>query len=177
VATGTAPTVTSTPVDAPTRRETPKRAGMPSTVKISEQRIKEAAASSSPQELQNVLQKWPEVLNKVKKRKIQVHAWLLDGTPVAAGNGGLVVSFKSAIHRETTEKPMHRQLIEEIAMAELGQPYELLTLMENQWEEIGSNTGHSNGMEQADQQPQVAEDLFVEEAIKLVGRQLIDIKD
>jgi len=177
VATGTAPTVTSTPVDAPTRRETLKRAGMPSTVKISEQRIKEAAASSSPQELQNVLQKWPEVLNKVKKRKIQVHAWLLDGTPVAAGNGGLVVSFKSAIHRETTEKPMHRQLIEEIAMAELGQPYELLTLMENQWEEIGSNKGHSNGMEQADQQPQVAEDLFVEEAIKLVGRQLIDIKD
>ncbi|MBP1932415.1 DNA polymerase III subunit gamma/tau [Ammoniphilus resinae] len=173
-------TATSTPAEAPTRRETPKRSGMPSTVKISEQRIKEAAASSSPQELQNVLQKWSEVLNKVKKRKIQVHAWLLDGTPVAAGNGSLVVSFKSAIHRETTEKPMHRQLIEEIAADVLGKPYELLTLMENQWEEIGPQspqTGQPNGLEQAEQQPQESTDLFVDEAIKLVGRQLIDIKD
>ncbi|WP_134702239.1 DNA polymerase III subunit gamma/tau [Ammoniphilus sp. YIM 78166] len=158
------------------RKEAPKRMAMPSTVKISEHRIKEAASQSNPESLQKIMQAWSDILNKIKKKKIQVHAWLLDGVPVAVGAGGLVVSFKSAIHRETTEKPQHRQIIEEVLQSVWGQPLDLLTLMENQWQEIQAYVSPEPVQQQA-QPKQVESDPFLEEAIKLVGEDLIHIKD
>jgi DNA polymerase III subunit gamma/tau len=159
-----------------TRREPIKRSGVPATVKISEHRIKEIAAASSDQDLQRMTQMWPDILNRVKKKKIQVHAWLLDGTPVAIGAGNLVVSFKSAIHRETTEKAQHREIIEEVLASVWNTPLELLTLMENQWEVIEEEQKkQTGGPEVGEKQAQV--DPFLEEARKLVGESLLQIKD
>lgn len=155
-----------------TRKELPKRTTVASTVRIAEGRIREVALQSNAEQLHKIRQQWAEILGKVKKKKIQVHAWLLDGEPVALGPGALVVSFKSPIHRETTEKPLHRQIIEEVLQATWGSHLELLTLMENQWlnleEEIKGNASHQAGK---------AGDPFLEEALKLVGEQLIEVKD
>lgn len=159
------------------RKEPPKRMAMPSTVKISEQRIREVAEQSEPEVLRKIMQQWPDILNRIKKKKIQVHAWLLDGVPVAVGSGGLVVSFKSAIHRETTEKPQHRQIIEEVLQSVLGHPISLLTLMENQWQEIEANTTQAGGSKQSPNEKKEETDPFLAEAIKLVGEDLIHIKD
>jgi DNA polymerase III subunit gamma/tau len=155
-----------------TRKELPKRTTVASTVRIAEGRIREVALQSNEEHLHKIRQQWAEILAKVKKKKIQVHAWLLDGEPVALGPGALVVSFKSPIHRETTEKPLHRQIIEEVLQATWGSHLELLTLMENQWlnleEEIKGNASHQAGKES---------DPFLEEALKLVGEQLLEVKD
>ncbi|HJV45222.1 MAG TPA: DNA polymerase III subunit gamma/tau [Bacillota bacterium] len=167
-------TASASTVTSP-QRVTTKNPGIPATVKISEHRIKEVAGSSVDQDLNRITQMWPDILSKVKKKRIQVHAWLLDGTPVAIGVGGLVVSFKSAIHRETTERSNHREIIEEVLFASWGSPLELLTLMENQWEGIGAEqkkTGSEHVEEKLSQS-----DPFLEEALKLVGESLLEIKD
>ncbi len=159
------------------RREMPKKNMMPSTVKISEHRIKEVAAESNAQELQKLTQQWADILNKIKKKRIQVHAWFMDGVPVAIGDRAIIVSFKSAIHRETTEKPQHRQIIEEILQVVWGKPLELLTLMENQWQEISSQFEQGSGSEKKEAEQDSLTDPFVDEAIKLVGEGLLQIKD
>jgi DNA polymerase III subunit gamma/tau len=155
-----------------TRKELPKRTTVASTVRIAEGRIREVALQSNAEHLHKIRQQWAEILGKVKKKKIQVHAWLLDGEPVALGPGALVVSFKSPIHRETTEKPLHRQIIEEVLQDTWGSHLELLTLMENQWlnleEEIKGSASHQAGKKG---------DPFLEEALKLVGEQLLEVKD
>lgn len=155
-----------------TRKEMPKRTTVASTVRIAEGRIREVALQSNAEHLHKIRQQWAEILGKVKKKKIQVHAWLLDGEPVALGPGALVVSFKSPIHRETTEKPLHRQIIEEVLQDTWGSHLELLTLMENQWlnleEEIKGSASHQAGKKG---------DPFLEEALKLVGEQLLEVKD
>lgn len=161
----------------PQRREMPKKSVMPSTVKISEHRIKEVAAESSPQELQKLSQQWADILNKIKKKKIQVHAWFMDGVPVAIGERAVIVSFKSAIHRETTEKPQHRQIIEEVLQMVCGKPMELLTLMENQWQEISSQFEQGSGSKKVEAEQEPLSDPFIDEAIKLVGEGLLQIKD
>jgi DNA polymerase III subunit gamma/tau len=155
-----------------TRKDPPKRSVVPSTVKIAEGRIRDIAFQSNMADLQKIRQQWAEILAKVKKKKIQVHAWLLDGEPVALGAGGVVVSFKSPIHRETTEKPLHRQIIEEVIQATWGSPLELLTLMENQWTDLAEETKGSSAEQKGKES-----DPFLEEALKLVGEQLLEVKD
>ena len=46
--------------------------------------IGELLKAATPEQLQKVKRGWPEVLNRVKEQKITVHAWLVDGEPVAA---------------------------------------------------------------------------------------------
>ncbi|MFD2673409.1 DNA polymerase III subunit gamma/tau [Marinicrinis sediminis] len=135
------------------------------------------------EEVKAVLPKWNQVLGQVKQRKITVHAWLVDGEPVSVANGHLLLAFKNTIHRETTEKPMNKQLIEEVLNEVLGQPFQIETTMSKEWEEA------------TQQQPvdQVAEPLewtaeetdadgaykekWINEAIQLFGEDLVTIKD
>src|SRR5690606_16722641 len=65
-----------------------------------------------PMRTEEVRRHWPEVLARVKEQKITVHAWLIDGEPVAATEEAVIVAFKNSIHRETTEKESHKTLIE-----------------------------------------------------------------
>ena len=63
-----------------------------------------------------------------------MHAWLIDGEPVAVAQDLLLLAFKSAMHRETTEKPANRQLIEQVIQEVLGQPLSIATVMRNDWQ-------------------------------------------
>ena len=150
---------------------------MPPTVKINEHRIQEVLSAASPQALQKLMQQWTDVLNKIKKKKIQVHAWLIDGVPVAVGPNEVIISFKSAIHRETTEKPQHREIIEEVLESSYGQHLAMLTLMENQWDEMVSKRKQDQPEIESDAEQKPDADPFVDEALKLVGEELLQIKD
>ena len=160
------------------RKDPPRRSTVPSTVRIAEHRIVEVASQANGADLQKIKQQWADILNIIKKKKIQVHAWLMDGTPVAVGAGSVVVSFKSAIHRETTEKPLHRSIIEEVFQSVYGQPLELLTLMENQWAEIEEKLGKQEKQDaDAGAEADSMEDPFISEARKIVGENLLKIND
>ncbi|OGX68384.1 MAG: DNA polymerase III subunit gamma/tau, partial [Paenibacillus sp. RIFOXYA1_FULL_44_5] len=59
--------------------------------------------------LSHTLKQWGQILQRVKEQKITVHAWLIDGEPVSVHDGSLLVAFKNAMHRETTERDANRQ--------------------------------------------------------------------
>lgn len=85
------------------------------------------------EELRAVLGKWSQVLRRVKEQKITVHAWLVDGEPVSVSEGKVLIAFKSVMHRETTEKPANKQLVEQVMSEVFGQPYLLATVMLKDW--------------------------------------------
>lgn len=85
--------------------------------------------------LSEIKRTWNQVLHKVKEEKITVHAWLVDGEPVAIRDTEVLVAFRSKIHRDTTEKPMNKQLIEHVMRQVYAKPYQLKTIMLPQWEE------------------------------------------
>ncbi|HZG77034.1 MAG TPA: DNA polymerase III subunit gamma/tau, partial [Paenibacillus sp.] len=90
-----------------------------------------ASRESEPYRL--ALREWPAVLQRVKERKITVHAWLVDGEPVSATEDVVLVAFKNTFHRDTTEKPANKELIES-AMAEvIGRPVRLATMLLKDW--------------------------------------------
>ncbi|MDF2716289.1 MAG: polymerase [Paenibacillus sp.] len=129
-------------------------------------------------DLKQVLGKWGQVLQQVKERRITVHAWLVDGEPVAATEDALLLIFKSAMHRETTEKPAHKELIEQVMQELLGKPYRLVTAMMKDWKEA-----QAGSVEQPEvmrmESPDSAQpgDDIVEEAIKLFGEDLVVVKE
>ncbi|GAA3410104.1 DNA polymerase III subunit gamma/tau [Paenibacillus hodogayensis] len=128
--------------------------------------------------LKQALGKWGQVLQQVKERKITVHAWLVDGEPVAVTEDTLLLAFKSAMHRETTEKPAHKELIEQVLRELLGQPYKLVTAMIKDWKETQAGSAEQpETMRMEEPVPADTRDDFVDEAIKLFGEDLVVVKE
>lgn len=126
-----------------------------------------------------LLGKWGQVMQQVKERKIMVHAWLVDGEPVAATDEEVLLAFKSAMHRETTEKPAHKELIEQVIHELLGQPYKLVTAMLKDWKEAqqAGPAEQPEAMRMEEPGASEPEDDVVLEAIKLFGQDLVVVKE
>ncbi len=98
--------------------------------------VRRLLEKSTPEMTRRVQQRWPEVLQQVRKKRIFVHAWLVDGEVVAASNEAVLLAFRTAIHRETTEKAANRQLIETVMRDVLGEPATFVTVMQADWERL-----------------------------------------
>ncbi|MHA6534555.1 DNA polymerase III subunit gamma/tau [Paenibacillus sp. BAC0078] len=129
-----------------------------------------------------VYKQWSLVLQGVKEEKVTVHAWFVDGEPVSVMEDAILVAFKNTIHRDTTEKPANRQVIENVFAARLGKPYRLVTMMQRDWNEAAVKSVAQTGTEElrlehehetADSQTEP----WIDEAIQLFGEDLVVIKE
>ena len=129
-----------------------------------------------------VYKQWSHVLQGVKEEKVTVHAWFVDGEPVAVMEDAVLVAFKNTIHRDTTEKPANRQVIENVMTAKLGKPYRLVTMLLRDWNEAATNSASKSSTEElrlehehetADAKPEP----WIDEAIQLFGEDLVVIKE
>ncbi|MCM3749563.1 DNA polymerase III subunit gamma/tau [Paenibacillus pasadenensis] len=139
-----------------------------------------ASAASSPQTAQ-LRGKWTEVLARVKDARVTVHAWLVDGEPVSWSGDTVLVAFKNTIHRETTEKQANRELIERVLQEAFGKPLQLATVMQKDWQQAATDAPPERGEEpfelSHDDPPSTpAQPEWVEEAFKLFGEDLVELK-
>lgn len=88
--------------------------------------------------------RWPTVLQRIKEKKITIYAWFTDGEPLDVQEDVILVGFKNAIHRETTEKLSHKQVIEEVLADVYEKPYRLRTIMRKAWEASTPNAVFSH---------------------------------
>ncbi|MEK8130810.1 DNA polymerase III subunit gamma/tau [Paenibacillus filicis] len=133
-------------------------------------------------EFRDAAQRWSQVLGRVKELKITVHAWLVDGEPVARADSNLLVAFKSSMHRETSEKPANKQLIEQALQEVLGHPYKLITVMQKDWQAAADSKQQEAPKEELQLVPEdepggVVKEEWISEAIQLFGEDLVKIKE
>ncbi|AJY75008.1 DNA polymerase III subunit gamma/tau [Paenibacillus beijingensis] len=135
------------------------------------------AAVGEPDTAQ-VRMKWSEVLARVKDARVTVHAWLVDGEPVSVSGGTVLVAFKNTIHRETTEKQANRELIEKVLNEAFGKPMQLATVMQKEWQAAseGAAAAPAETLELRHDDTAPARPEWVEEAIKLFGEDLVEMK-
>lgn len=132
-----------------------------------------------PKKTEEVRRHWPEVLARVKEQKITVHAWLIDGEPVAATKDAVVVAFKNSIHRETTEKESHKSLIEKVMAEVLGSYHRLITKMRDEWQAARSSSsgkGEESDPSSSKKGSVEGEDM-VRQAVEIFGKDLVEITD
>ncbi|CAI6087478.1 DNA polymerase III subunit gamma/tau [Cohnella sp. JJ-181] len=141
------------------------------------------AAKGTPDALQ-ALGKWPQALQRVKEERVTVHAWLVDGEPVSYTDDTVLIAFRNSIHRETTEKPANRQVIEGVLSAVLGRPTQLATLLQKEWQEaIASADASGGGREEPEELQLVPDDgsppgePLIDEALRLFGEDLVVIRE
>ncbi|WP_058300975.1 DNA polymerase III subunit gamma/tau [Gorillibacterium timonense] len=128
--------------------------------------------------LKQALLKWSQVLAMVKERKITVHAWLIDGEPVGYDEDTVLLAFKSSMHRETTEKPANKQLIEQAMSEILGHPVRLATVMMKEWKEADAEAKEAPPeILQLEPEDPSQEAEWVSEAIRMFGPDLVKIKE
>lgn len=156
----------------PLRTAAPKRKKTGMTASL--QKIQTVREQADATILATMKEKWPDILAKVKAQKITVHAWLRDGEPVAANDHHLVLAFKNVIHRETTEKSDHKELIEDVIERVAGNRYVLLTCMQNEWKRLEATSGVREQAATSDPQ---SDDDHIRQALELFGEDLVEIKD
>ncbi|QHT58881.1 DNA polymerase III subunit gamma/tau [Paenibacillus lycopersici] len=138
-------------------------------------------AAAESQASGQVRMKWADILQRVKGHNISTHAWFVNGEPVSAAENTILVAFKNSIHRETTEKPANREVIERVLHEVYNRPVRLATVMLKEWQ-----TASEKGPAPADELTLLQEDErggpppepeWVEEAVKLFGEDLVVIED
>lgn len=105
---------------------------MSSKAKIPPHMDQYLAHKDSP-EFTDIQRQWGQILQGVKDEKVTVHAWFVDGEPASVTEDAVLVAFKNNIHRETTEKPANKQVIENVLLSKTGKPYHLVTMMQKDW--------------------------------------------
>ncbi|MVP02521.1 DNA polymerase III subunit gamma/tau [Paenibacillus lutrae] len=172
---GGVPAAAATPARSPVA---PRSSSAP--VRKSAVRLDDFTSAVDSSDTRALIGKWTQILATVKERKITVHAWLVDGEPVAFHNDTVLVAFKSAMHRDTTEKPANKQLIEQVMSEVLGQSaVKLATVMQKEWKEAREGAAEPAREEltlQAEE-TEPEKEPWVDEAIRLFGEDLVSIKD
>jgi DNA polymerase-3 subunit gamma/tau len=155
---------------------------MPAAMKKSVERLDAFLQSKDSSDCKNVQQRWVQVLGRVKEQRITIHAWLVDGEPVSVLDDAVLVAFKSSMHRETTEKPANKQLIEKVMADVLGKPYRLVSMMLKDWKSAAEQAKPAEAAKEElklvpeDEPPAIREE-WISEAIQMFGEDLVKIKE
>ncbi|MCU6339865.1 hypothetical protein KW823_25445, partial [Enterobacter quasiroggenkampii] len=111
-----------------------------------------------------------------------IHAWLVNGEPVSCLEDRILIGFKNSIHRDTTEKPTNKQVIEQVLSDTFGKPYQMDTMMLKDWEAAAAQTEDKEEQEfQLEPEGQEgrnhSQEPWIDEAIQLFGEDLVVIKE
>lgn len=153
---------------------------MSSTAKIPSG-LDQYIAERTSSDFMTIQGKWNQILQAVKEEKVTIHAWFMNGEPVSAKDDNILVAFKNDIHRETTEKPANKQIIESVLQRLLGRPYRLVTMMLKDWTDALQGTSKPSGepfeLELPSDGKGEGKEPWVDEAIELFGDGLVVIKE
>jgi DNA polymerase-3 subunit gamma/tau len=104
----------------------------------------------------------------------------MNGEPVSVLEDSILVAFKNDIHRETTEKPANKSVIEQVFERLFGRPYRLVTMMLKDWNEAieGGVALEEQPFELEHEEEQGgSKEPWVDEALQMFGEDLVVIKE
>lgn len=157
-----------------TSREQKTTRQVKSSYKVPVGKIETILSNATKQKLQLIKTNWGIILEKLKKS----HAALLnDAEPVAASSDGCIIKFKYEIHCQMAVN--NREFISTLntlLQKVTNEPVEVVGVPENQWLEIRESFLEQH-RDLIKDQGKVETDPLVEEAIKLFGEEILEIRD
>ena len=133
---------------------------------------------ATKQDLQKVKGSWPDLLSNLANQNMKsIAALLSEAEPVAASSTAFVVKFKYEIHCQMTmENNRFLEVISSIMNHLIGNPLTIEGVPEDQWQQIREDFLATQHIEQPNDNV-TEEDPIIAEARKLVGDDLLEIKD
>lgn len=137
------------------------------------EQIKAVLDEAQKSAIQKVRTQWEYFLQQLKQQSAPAHATIQDSRPVAASDEKLIVSFKYEIHCSLFLE--HKKMIESLLSNIMQTTIEIVPIPEEKWQ-----VARSTYLEEQEKSGEVLrkeKDPIVEEARKLVGDDLLEIRD
>ncbi|WP_096202861.1 DNA polymerase III subunit gamma/tau [Bacillus sp. FJAT-45350] len=141
-----------------------------SGTKLASGQIKELLSRASKLELQRVTSKWGQVMERVRQQNIPAHAWLSDCKPVAASQDAYLLAFQNEMHRDMVDSKF-RDFVDTVIDEVFGQKMTFFTILSGQWDKLKEDFLKGQRGEDGEEE----KDPVIEEGIKLVGSELVEI--
>lgn len=111
---------------------------------------------------------WQDILERIKKVRMSAQAFLIEGKPVDVKDGSLILSFPAeyGFHKEKVEQPENKNAIEQVLKEVTGTGLKLKCKFVSELPKETENVSTP-----------LKKDKIVEEAIRLFGGDVIEIKD
>ncbi|MFD0051997.1 DNA polymerase III subunit gamma/tau [Actinomycetes bacterium NPDC127524] len=142
-------------------------------------KITQILRQATKQDLQTVKSRWGEVLEQLSHQNQKSLAALLnEAEPVAASSAAFVLKFKYDIHCQMAME--NDRFIETMAMILqqiTGHRLEMAGVPESQWQQLREDFLATQNQDSTETDRKQDEDPFIAEARKLVGDELLEIKE
>ncbi|HLS67247.1 MAG TPA: DNA polymerase III subunit gamma/tau [Pseudogracilibacillus sp.] len=143
------------------------------TFDVPYERIKAVLDEAEKSAIQKVRTQWEYFLQQLKQANAPAHATIQDSRPVAASSTTLIVSFKYEIHCSLFLD--HKEMIESLLESVLQTSIDIVPVPEKQWQLARST--YLEEQEESEEKEEKEVDPIIEEARKLVGDNLLEIRD
>lgn len=156
-----------------------RRSGKRSELRIPVANINHVLDSATKDELRELRSVWASVMARIRAQNVAAHAWMLESKPVASSPDGFVQAFKYDFHCQMVmENKSHiLEMVQSILQEVTKKQKKMYPVPEEEWKKLKKNYIQRSkpAAEEAGEEPQ--EDPMIAEAKKLVGPNLLDIKD
>lgn len=173
----------SQPVQPAEQAEAQKTARRPSRsskgFKAPAVKIEKVLSEATKQDVQLIKSRWGEMLDIFNQRQMRSQAALLnDAEPAAASEEAFVLKFKYEIHCQmASENQRFIEAISSILQELTGKLYQVVCVPEDAWLAIRQNFIKTQKTDGSEQEAEQIEDPLIAEALKLVGEDLLEVKD
>ncbi|WP_141604290.1 DNA polymerase III subunit gamma/tau [Terrilactibacillus laevilacticus] len=171
--------VSSNRVAEPEKRPRGKRNSRQLTLPMQE--MKRVLTQASKTDLKQLRGSWADIMARIRARNVAAHAWLLESKPVASSSDSFLQAFKYDFHCQMVmeNKGNILQMVEEILQEVIGEKRKMYPIPIQNWEELKESFIREVKSDDRDQSAVESkeEDPLITEAEKLVGPDLLEIKD
>jgi DNA polymerase-3 subunit gamma/tau len=128
-----------------------------------------AVAEDAIVSMQQVLDRWREILQAARKRDPQTQGLLNSCRPLGLQSGALVIGFESDLLREKMEDGSKLDITRQALLDVFGKPVEVRTALTHAWE-AGADDSELSG-------PPIEDDGMVATAVRDLGAQVVDMEN
>lgn len=145
--------------------------------------MKKVLSQASKDDLMALRGSWADIMNKVRTENVAAHAWLLESKPVASSGDAFIQAFKYDFHCQMVieNKSNILQVVERLLETVLGQKRKMYPIPVNTWEKLKTDyieeTKHQSTPDESESSIEEDNDPLITEAEKLVGPDLLEIRD
>jgi DNA polymerase III subunit gamma/tau len=140
--------------------------------------VKEMLKKAKKPNLVQLKGMWGEILDKIRSEKVSAYALLSGAEPVACSDQVFLLSFQHEIHRQMASQDNNRSYVEGAVYSTIGKNLSMLSILDPEWKKLKADfiKEQQQGQPSSEEQEK-KEDPLISEAIKLVGDELIEIKE
>ncbi len=161
----------------------PRRTARTTTPMPPARELKKVLTEATKDDLMKLRGSWADIMSKVRVENVAAHAWLLESKPVASSGEGFIQAFKYDFHCQMVmeNKSNILQVVERLLESVMGHKRKMYPIPIKAWEKLKADyieeTKHQT-TESSEAEPiEEEQDPLITEAEKLVGPDLLEIRD